>query len=254
MKHPIIGILGGLGPAAGVDLFQKIIENTLASCDQEHISVALLSYADIIPDRSTYINDATAPDPVVQMFKVMKLLQACGATVAAVPCVTAHAYPVIGRLAEQMKAAAFSTELLWMPQETAKFIQTNYPNIKKVGALSTLATQKHRLFYDALEKVGIEPIYQSDEIQALVQATIFDAQFGIKAVSYPVHSQARQHLETACLHLKEKGAQAVILGCTELPLAITEKYYLDLPMIDPTLVLARALIQKTAPEKLKIWE
>jgi aspartate racemase len=251
MKQPIIGILGGLGPAAGADLFQKIIENTIATCDQDHLSVALLSYADIIPDRSTYINDATQADPVVQMYAIMELLQRCGATVAAVPCVTAHAYPVIGRLAAQMQAANFDTKLLLMPQETASFIKKTAPHIQKVGALGTIATRKHRLFYDALIAEGITPVYQSDEIQDLVQAAIFNPEYGIKAVSYPVHPQARLHLETAIAYLKAEGAEAVILGCTELPLAITEPWLMDVMMIDPTLALAKALIQAVAPHKLK---
>ena len=84
-----------------------------------------------------------------------------------------------------------------------------------------------------------------------MQQAISNKTFGIKAESNPVTAQARQYLSDEAAALAAQGAQAVILGCTEIPLALTEKSLHGLPLIDATAVLARALIIAFEPSKLK---
>jgi aspartate racemase len=247
----IIGIIGGLGPAAGADLMQKIIDHTIAQRDQDHFSVALLSYADQIPDRATFINDSTKPDPVIPLSEVVKRLELLEAKVAGLPCVTAHVPVIFGRLRTELQARNSPLRLLSMVEETVQMIQRDYGHIRRVAAISTWATFRNRLFYDPLEKAGFEVVYQSPVVQELVEQAIYNPQFGIKATSNPVHPQARKHLLTAVKHLKDQGAEAIILGCTELPIGIPETVIEGLPTIDPTLALARALIHALDPAKLK---
>lgn len=247
----IIGILGGLGPAAGADLFHKIIEETVATCDQDHPAVALLSYADRIPDRATYIRDSSKPNPVLPMWDVLMHLQRVGASVASVPCITAHVSVIFGVLRDRLAAEGHGLRLLSMIEETVKFIQKQYPEIKKVGAISTWATKRNRLFEQALVGAGFEFLPPDDNVQDGVEAAIYDPQFGIKAISNPVHPQARENLLRSLRHLRKKGAEAVILGCTELPIGIPESDIEGVKTIDPTRALARALIHAVAPEKLR---
>ncbi|MCJ7713906.1 aspartate/glutamate racemase family protein, partial [Candidatus Bathyarchaeota archaeon] len=87
--------------------------------------------------------------------------------------------------------------------------------------------------------------------ESLIHPAIYHPSYGIKTVSNPIHPQARENLIKGISFLKEEGAQAVILGCTEIPLAITEKKINDILLIDPTTVLARALIRFSNPEKIK---
>jgi aspartate racemase len=83
-----------------------------------------------------------------------------------------------------------------------------------------------------------------------IQPAIYDRNYGIKARSHPVTARARKNLEAGIEQLKDKGAQAVILGCTEIPLAFPETSYQGIPLLDATQILARAMILAFAPEKL----
>ncbi|HCR48195.1 MAG TPA: amino acid racemase [Rhodothermales bacterium] len=250
-EHKIIGILGGLGPAAGADLFNKIIEETVATCDQDHPSVALLSYSDQIPDRATYIRDQTMPNPVQPMWDVLMHLQAVGASVAAIPCITAHVPVIFGVLRNRLSEEGHSMHLLSIIEETIRFIQVQFPNIQYVGAISTWTTKRNKLFEQALTAAGLTFIPPDDFIQDGVEAAIYDPQFGIKAVSNPVHPQARENLVVSLRHLQQKGAEAVILGCTELPIGIPEAELEGVKTIDPTRALGRALVAAVAPDKLR---
>ena len=75
--------------------------------------------------------------------------------------------------------------------------------------------------------------------------------YGIKTISNPIHPQAKENLLQGISFLKEQGAQAVIMGCTEIPLAITEPQVHNIVIVDPTNILARALVYKLNPNKLK---
>lgn len=251
LHQQIIGIVGGLGPAAGADLFQKIIAETIAERDQDHLSVALLSYADQIPDRASWINDHTKPNPVPPLMEVIRLLHYAGAQVAAIPCVTAHVPVLFGAIQAQIQAEGLRVRLLSMVEETVRMIQTAYPHIRSVGAISTWTTFRNRMFMKPLETAGYNVILQDDAIQDGVECAIYDTCMGIKAQSEPVHPEARGLLVDAIRHLRGKGAEAVILGCTELPIGIPEAELEGVITIDPTRAIARALIREIAPEKLR---
>ena len=121
-----------------------------------------------------------------------------------------------------------------------------------VGALSTTASYKEQVFTPALEAAGLEVVLQDPAIQEdLVNPAIFDPEFGIKSGAASVTREAREHVLRAVAHLHERGAEAVILGCTELPLAVPEPRTSDVLTVDPTRALARALIREFAPEKLR---
>ena len=250
--EPIIGVLSGMGPYAGLDLAQKIHRHTAATTDQQHLSVALLSYPGWIPDRSTYLFDTSQPNPTPALAKIARRLEAAGATVVGMPCNTAHCPPIFDALRERLQEAGSSVRLVHMIEETAQHIRTTHPEIERVGVLSSLAVHQLTLYKDVLEAAGFEVVRPSDERERdVVNRVIFDEEYGIKAQSDPVTPRARQDLLDTAAQLKAAGAEAVILGCTEFPLAIPEPEAHDLPMIDPTRVLARALIRTVHPDKLQ---
>lgn len=88
----------------------------------------------------------------------------------------------------------------------------------------------------------------------VVNKAIYDLSYGIKAQSNPVTEAAKRELSNAISYLQQEGAEAIVLGCTEIPLAITEKKIGKTPIIDPNLILARALIKKANPGMLKPLE
>lgn len=271
-KTPTIGILGGMGPQAGLDLFQAVLDNTQAAGDQEHIPALLLS-ASHVPDRTAFLLGnavqaarAAPADPAPPMADALVRLAQAGATVAAVACNTAHAEPIFRRVQEHVRAHAPELVLLHMIQETVRSIRPAPGTAAasaaagaampgsgpKIGILATAGTYQLRLYDDALEAAGFTPLLPDARIrEEYLFPAIYDAHFGIKAASSPVTKRAQQAITAAVEHLLEKGAERVILGCTELPLAFAGHNAPHPDVINPTQVVARALIRTTYPERLR---
>lgn len=246
----MIGIVGGVGPLAGLDIFQKIIEETVATKDQEHVPVLLSSQPHRIADRTAFLLGKSNENPAYALLQIIAELDQMGAQVAAIPCNTAHAPAIFEPITAGMKVHSTRVKLLHLVEETAKFIQTVYPG-QKVGVLSTTGTRDTGLYKGVLSKYNIDNIAPDDATQHIVHEAIYSEEYGIKAFSTAVTAKAQEDLTHVISILKNQGAQVIVLACTELPLALIEKTYFSLPMVDPNRVLARALIHQVAPEKLK---
>lgn len=221
-----IGIIGGMGPLATYDLAEKILDNTDASCDQENIPL-LIDCNTRIADRTAAILHGGA-DPLPEMKKSAKRLEEAGADVLMMACNTAYYF--YDSVCEDI-----GIPMLHMPRETAQ--QLLDMGIKKVGVLATDGTCRSGVYGDALKEAGIEPVYPSTEKQKLIMSLVYDyIKAGIMDFSdldiYGVISE-----------MKEKGAEALILGCTELPIAFDIIGETGIPAIDPTDVLARAAVR-----------
>ena len=248
----MIGIVGGVGPYAGTDLLNKIFNNTKASNDQEHLDAVLLSMSSIIEDRTEYLIGNVKINPALAIVKVLLKLEKTGATIAGIPCNTAHSESIFKVIQLELENSKSQIKLLHMIDETVSFIASNYPNVTKVGVLSTTGTYKSKLYMNALKVKGYEVIVPSLEMQEnTIHPAIYHKTYGIKTTSNPIHPQARENLMIGMSYLEEQGAKIAILGCTEIPLAITESKINEVITIDPTNILARALIHNINPDKLK---
>lgn len=248
----MIGIVGGVGPFAGTDLLNKIFKNTQADTDQEHLDAILLSMSSTIEDRTAYLIGKVKVNPALALVQVLLKLESTGATIAGIPCNTAHSERIFKVIQLELERAKSVIKLLNMIDETVSFIAANYPNVTKVGVLSTTGTYKSKLYASALKLKGYEAIAPTLEMQeARIHTAIYHKTYGIKTTSNPIHQQARENLLLGLSYLKEQGAEIAILGCTEIPLAITESEINGVITIDPTNILARALIQNSNPHKLK---
>src|SRR5688572_19505545 len=90
----MIGIAGGAGPFAGLDLLRKVMEETVADKDQEHVSVIMISRPEIISDRTEFLVGREKLNPAFAIAGIMLDLERAGANIAAIPCNTAHARPI----------------------------------------------------------------------------------------------------------------------------------------------------------------
>ncbi len=251
-ERDAIGVLGGLGPYAGLDLVRALFDETLAEADQEHLPVALLSYPGRIPDRSTWIaNPEGAPNPVPAMTEILRRLDDAGCVVAGIPCNTAHAPVLFDRLVEALEREGRRLRLVHIVDAIVEAIALRAPEAQTVGVLATNSSIETRIHQIGLENAGLEAIAPDAYIQAQVQASIFDRAWGLKARSNPPTEHAREVLVRAIHHLRERGADAVVLGCTELPLAVPEPFLAGVPLINSTRALSRALIRASHPEKLR---
>lgn len=248
MNIPIIGIIGGMGPQAGLDLAEKVIAETQAVSDQDHLPVALLSYSHLIGDRSAYVFGEPIPNPGIAIATVARKLSQLGVRTAGIPCNSAHAPEIWNEL--QKSLSDVKIHILHLIQETIRYIEELLPGITRIGCLSTLSVHRLGLYRAALENAGMSVVMPSDDLaEEVVHRAIFDPEFGIKAHSAPVTDQACELVHSAIDACYHKGAEAVILGCTELPLAVSSSAHV--PLIDPARALARALIRETSPQKLR---
>ncbi len=248
----MIGIVGGVGPYSGIDLLKKVCNNTKANCDQDHIDAVLLSVPASIADRTEYLVGKVKVNPAIAIAAVLLKLEKTGATIAGIPCNTAHAEKIFQVIQSELEKAGSTMKIVHMIDETVAFIASTYPNITKVGVLSTTGTYQSGLYAKALQAKGYEAIVPTPQMQeTVIHPAIYHPVYGIKAITDTAYPQARENLLQGMSFLQAQGAEAVILGCTEIPLAITEQEVEGIITIDPTNVLARQLIYSHSPDKLK---
>lgn len=222
-----IGILGGMGPMATCDLMKKIIDNTDASCDQEHLRICVDSNTNI-PDRTSAIL-GQGKDPRPEMIKSAVRLRSMGADVIIVSCNTAHYF-----LSDVEKCV--DIPILQMPRETAKSLREQ--GVKMAVLLATDGTLQSGLYDRELTDQGIVCIHPNAEEQQMIMSLIYDY---VKAGKpYPHFEKIRAMQE----RLAKQGVESMILGCTELPIAFAQ-WDAIIPTIDPTDVLARSAIRHT---------
>lgn len=226
MSDRIIGILGGMGPEATVDFYREIIRLTPASRDQDHIPVLIYSNTRI-PDRTAAILDG-AEDPLPHLIDSARILESAGAGIIAIPCNTAHFY------VESLRPA-IKIPVLHMMDETLLDLQARHPQVRTVGLLGTAASIRTRIYQTAFEPAGLTVLVPQESGQDRIMAAIRD----IKADRN--RDQARIAIEDVCSDLVAEGAEAVILGCTELPL-VFESRSLLYPVLNPARILAQAAV------------
>lgn len=225
MEKKTIGIIGGMGPLATADLFEKIVGHTKAACDQEHLHVVIDSNTNI-PDRTAALLHGGA-DPLPELVKSAGRLEKMGADVLIMPCNTAHNY-------YDGIAAAVSVPVLHMVRLTAWALVER--GVKKAGLLATDGTVRTGIYQKSFAGSGVELLTPDEAGQRAVMEMIYQ---GVKAGDMAFDAQpARQAME----RLLAAGAEVLILGCTELPLAV-KLYGIALPAVDPTLELALEAIR-----------
>lgn len=239
----MIGVVGGMGPYAGLDLARKIFDLTKANKDQDHVSLALISEPSRIEDRTRFILGETEINPGIEIAKIVRQLVGQGATVIGMPCNTAHSSKIINEIYRSMPKNTFFVNMIY---EVIRFIDLNYSKVKRIGILATSGTINSGVYSKELEKNNFHPVLLSNQDQKnLVDKAIYNKKIGIKSKSDPVHRDAIEKLKLAIEKLITEKSDIIILGCTEIPLAIKSKVYNSIPLIDSTEVLALSLLKKS---------
>ncbi|WP_404987602.1 cysteate racemase [Clostridium culturomicium] len=220
-----IGIIGGMGPMATIDLYRKIIEVTPANSDNDHIHVVIDSNT-LIPDRTAYIL-GKGEDPAMEMIRTAISLENMGADFLIMACNTAYYY--YDRIIPFIKIP-----MLNMIDETVKEIAKLKMNT--VGLLATDGVLASKVYEYKLNEYEINIIKPSEEGQKVVMDLIYN---GIKASDFSLDIS---RFRTVIEELYFSGAETLILGCTELPIAF-ERFSLKGNAIDPTKILAEKAVQ-----------
>jgi len=249
-----IGIVGGAGPYAGLDLAQKLLQQTVANSDKDYLPTLLISTPGLIEDRTEFLLGETEKNPADAIYSNLRDLEALGATVTGIACNTAHAPKIRNVFLEKLKISESKLKLLDMISETADFLLNNCKDVNTVGLISTIGTWKAGFYPELLEEYGFKVLTLNEQQQQhLHSEALFNPVYGIKVQAHPVSLKARDVLLKGVQTLEKQGAQAIILGCTEIPLGIPERILGETYCIDPGLILARALIREFCSEKLLPW-
>lgn len=251
----VIVIGGGVGPMAGVALHTMIIANTLTDgTDQSHLTVHHYSCSSGIPDRTEYLLDHERDDPAPAMASVFELAdRALGGrpAVGGVPCNTFHAPLIFDRFMTLLVEKHIDIRIVNMLEESMETLGQRLSGLygARVGVLCTTGTRRSGVYDQLLATRGYQAIYVPESKQELLHASIYDRLWGIKATPKP-SDRAVQTVASMADDLIGQGAAAIILACTELPLALGGRAYCSIPLIDPMVSLARALVREAAPDKL----
>ena len=201
----LLGVLGGMGPMATADFFRKLIEETPAEHDEQHVPVVIHSVPQI-PDRVGAITHGTE-SPLPQMLAGMMALRKLEVGCVAIPCNTAHHWY------DELQRAS-GLPILHIADAAVDDLRKRGGTESRVGLLATEATIQARIYQDRLAKHGIECVLNpAEEREQLVR-------YAIDAVKRGSLEDAGRFVERAATLLFERGVKHVILGCTELPVAL----------------------------------
>jgi aspartate racemase len=227
MPDRIIGIIGGMGPEATVDFYREIIRLTPAQRDQDHIPVLIYSNPRI-PERTQAILHG-GEDPTPYLTEAAELLEKAGAGLLAVPCNTAHYF--LPRVRPKV-----TVPILDMMEETLARAHLRIRDLKAVGLLATAGTVQSGIYRDVFARHGVSVLAPNAGDQE-------DIMRSIRMIKADTYDRSRQQtFETIGTRLVDDGAQAVILGCTEIPLAFNTDR-VRYPVVNATRALAEAAVQ-----------
>ncbi len=227
MTHKTIGVLGGMGPWATLDFFEKILRLTPAKTDQEHLRV-IIDNNPKIPDRSPAIV-GTGEDPTPALVAGARTLQQAGADLIVIPCNTAHYF-------YERVQNAVSIPVLHIMEEVAATAREEVPSARVLGILATAAAVSSGLYTRACARRGIEVVNPDPAGQQVVNRAIYAVKGG------QMGPEITAGLRKIADGLVRQGAQALVLGCTELPFVLKAQD-VRVPLLDSNQILARAAVR-----------
>lgn len=224
MSHPLIGILGGMGPAATQYFYDLILKNTPATCDQDHIST-LIYQATFLPDRSYCINHHLEDTFISQLKDCISLLKKSQVSCLAVPCNTVHYF--LNKIQHQIDIPFFH-----LIDSCIRYLKDK--NIHNVTLLSTQATIDMKLYHQSASLKKIQIQIPNKQQQAIISDTIVQIKAGKNPLSFT------NALSNITNDLTRQNGPHFILGCTELPLVFNARQ--NPYLIDPMQCLASEII------------
>ncbi|PIR06517.1 MAG: aspartate racemase [Candidatus Komeilibacteria bacterium CG11_big_fil_rev_8_21_14_0_20_36_20] len=223
-KDFILGILGGLGPMAGVELQKRIIMASPAKTDQEHIKMVCFTNPKI-KDRTHALQKGN--DFSQEVIRSLTLMSLIRVSVGIMVCNTAHAD--FDKIKKGVKYPLINLVL-----ETVEYLRLKYSYYSKVGLLATDGTLQSGIYHQALAKYGFKVVAPTINGQQILMQTIYGP-VGIKAGYFQNNKRIVNNL---IKKLQDNGAQIIILGCTELSLVGIKGN----SVLDPLDVMAKKIV------------
>lgn len=222
----VVGVIGGMGPAATWDFCAKLTAATPADRDQDHLRV-LVDCDPTIPDRNAALA-GTGPSPGPALAEAARGLERSGAEVLVIACNTAHAW------AGDIRAAV-GVPLIDAVGETAREARRRLSDARRVGVLAVDGCRRAGLYQSALTALGREAVLLGAEGQSRFMRLIYRVKSGAAGPA------ERAEIRTLAAQLVASGAEGVISACTEVPLVL-DAADIDAPLIDSTAVAVAATV------------
>ncbi|MBP2242452.1 aspartate racemase [Cytobacillus eiseniae] len=201
MEKKSLGVIGGMGPMATSVFFEKVIENTVASSDQDHINMMILNHA-TLPDRTSVILNKREELFLDAIKNDFKLLEFAGVANIAIPCNTSHFFY------EKMQEMT-SINIIHMIDETCKTIHQKYGDHSKVGVLATTGTISSGIYEKGCNTYNMQ-LYKPNKVyQEQIMNTIYHVKSDLE-----VDTKVIEKIIEDLVH--NEGCSCVILACTEL--------------------------------------
>lgn len=232
MKEKIVGIIGGMGPEATVDLMNRIIQGTPANDDVDNIRM-IVDNNPKVPSRIKALIEGTGESPGPCMADMARRLQDYGADFLVIPCNTAHYY-------YPETADAVSIPILNMIDLTVDRVCTENGKLKKAGVLASTAVLNIKLYHEYFNKRDVETLFPEPEIQTDLMTLIRKVKAGQQ------DEEVILHFKQAAENLKAQGAECLIIACTELSV-LADELQNSLPVYDASQVLATEIIRNAKP-------
>lgn len=233
----MIGVLGGMGPLATLDFFNKVLVATSAKSDADHVPLLIQSDPRIPPRPPAILSGGQSPLP--ELLAGRDRLIAAGATALVMPCNTAHFW-----FADLVKGC--SVPIISIVDASILELCNLADAGKPIGLIATRATLAAQIFDAPLKSAGYTPI-ELDE--AMMDTVVLP---GIDCVKAGQTERGGHLIEQAVQALLNQGAGAVILACTETPLALDAvQSPLRTQCVDSTAALARACVAWWRAEQAK---
>ncbi|HZS93946.1 MAG TPA: amino acid racemase [Chloroflexota bacterium] len=227
-----IGVIGGMGPAATVDFFRRIVDSTAAATDQDHLHV-IVDNQPAVPDRTAFIR-GEGPDPTETLIAAAHRLESAGADLLVMACNTAHVCaPAI--------ADAVSTDFVNWIEVAARGVRERLPEARSVALFATEGTIAAGLYQQVFAALGIQVILPDAAGQAAINAAIYGPE-GVKA-GPPSLDPARWLVDAVGQRLAAAGADCALLACTELSALYDRPADWGIPVFDAAQLVAEHVIE-----------
>jgi aspartate racemase len=223
----LLGILGGMGPLATVDFMHKLIAATPAAGDADHVPVVAWSVPQI-PDRPGFILHG-GESPLPAMLNGIRVLRGAGATCIAIPSNTAHYW-------YDELAQAAGVPILHIADAACDMLERRGIRGEAVGLMATRGTLAAGFYQRRLAHRGYRVLVNTETDQRQLVLP------GIAAVKRLQLGEAAGLLRQAAARLRDAGARAIVLGCTEIPVAL-DHAGADAMTLDATQALAQACVR-----------
>jgi aspartate racemase len=227
-----VGVIGGMGPAATLDFFERILKRTKALRDQDHIRLIIDSNTQV-PDRNA-ASEGRGSSPAPELIASARGLEQSGADFIVMACNAAHGW-------ENEIRSAIGVPFLSMVQVTLEVTASLEPRPKRVGILAANGALNAQIYQRALTRAGMTPLI----LEAPDQEAFMETLYRIK--SGDVGAGSRAGFASLGERLVAQGAQAVIAGCTEVPLVLSQAD-LAVPLISSTDALVERVIIEAGAE------